>query len=86
MADQRQDIRIEKTEDEIEIDLGRLICEMWKLLLRFWWTVVLLAAVGAAGFTLYQRMGKTPLYQSSATFTVATGDEDSGSYSINIFI
>lgn len=25
--------------------------------------------------------GKDPLYQSSATFTVATGDEDSGSYS-----
>lgn len=73
MADQRQDIRIEKTEDEIEIDLGRLICEMWKLLLRFWWTVVLLAAVGAAGFTLYQRMGKTAPVPSSATFTVATG-------------
>ena len=81
MADQRQDIRIEKTEDEIEIDLGRLIWGMWKLLLRFWWAVVLLAAIGAAGFTLYQRLGKTPLYQSSATFTVATGDEDSGSYS-----
>lgn len=81
MADQRQDIRIEKTEDEIEIDLGRLIWGIWKLLLRFWWAVVLLAAIGAAGFTLYQRLGKTPLYQSSATFTVATGDEDSGSYS-----
>lgn len=60
MADQRQDIRIEKTEDEIEIDLGRLIWGIWKLLLRFWWAVVLLAAIGAAGFTLYQRLGKPP--------------------------
>lgn len=81
MADQRRDIRTEIAEDEIEVDVGRLISEMWKLFLRFWWAVILFAVIGAVGFTMYQRLGKTPLYESSATFTVATGEEGSGSYS-----
>lgn len=81
MTDQRRDIRIQETEDEIEIDLGRLLYGMWKLFLKLWWLAALLAVIGAAGFTLYQRLAKTPMYESSATFTVATGDENSGSYS-----
>ena len=50
---------------------------MWKLFLKLWWLAALLAVIGAAGFTLYQRLAKTPMYESSATFTVATGDENS---------
>ena len=83
MTDQRRDIRIQETEDEIEIDLGRLLYGMWKLFLKLWWLAALLAVIGAAGFTLYQRLAKTPMYESSATFTVATGDENSGSYSFD---
>ena len=81
MADQRRDIRTEIAEDEIEVDVGGVISEMWKLFLRLWWAVILFAVIGAVGFTMYQRLGKTPLYESSATFTVATGEEGSGSYS-----
>ena len=79
MEDQRRVSRIE-SEEELEIDLGRVFLGMWKLFRRLWWMVLLLILAGAALFTLYQRLGKKPLYASSATFTVETGNETSGTY------
>lgn len=81
MAEHRNDIEIEEQNDEIEIDLGRLIRSMWKSFLKLWWLVLALVVAGAAVFTLYQRIYNEPLYACTATFTVATGDESSGSYS-----
>ena len=81
MAEHRKDIEIEEQNDEVEIDLGRLIQSMWKSFLKLWWLVLALVIAGAAVFTLYQRIYNEPLYACTATFTVGTGDESSGSYS-----
>lgn len=68
-------------EDEVEIDLLVLARTMWRSFLKLWWLVLILIAAGAGGFLLFQRMWIEPMYECSATFTVATGDGTSGSYS-----
>ena len=81
MEEQRNDIVSNAREDEMEIDLVLLIGAMWKGFLRFWWLVLALIVIGAAGFSIFQAVGYEPMYRSSATFTVSTGDGSSGSYS-----
>lgn len=65
--------------EDIQIDLYQLVEEVWKNLRRMWWFAVAFTVAGAAVFCLYQYVGCTPMYESSATFTVATGSE-TGSY------
>lgn len=79
MQDQRKGI--DEREEEMEIDLGLLFAGMWKNIRRFWWLALLLIATGAAGVLVYQRVFHQRLYECSATFTVATGNDESGSYS-----
>ena len=67
MAEHRKDIEIEEQNDEVEIDLGRLIQSMWKSFLKLWWLVLALVIAGAAVFTLYQRIYNEPLYACTAT-------------------
>ena len=74
MQDQRN--RIDEREDEMEIDLGLLFAGMWKNIRRFWWLALLLTVAGAAGVTVYQRVFHQPMYECSATFTVATGNSE----------
>lgn len=81
MEEQRNDIVSNAREDEMEIDLVLLFGAMWKGFLRFWWLVLALIVIGAAGFSIFQAVGYEPMYRSSATFTVSTGDGSSGSYS-----
>ncbi len=81
MDEQRNEIAGNGREDEMEIDLGLLFGAMWKGLLRFWWLVIALIVIGAAGFSVFQAVRYEPMYRSSATFTVSTGDSGSGSYS-----
>lgn len=64
-----------------EIDLYQLIADTWKNLRRLWWMVILLVLIGAAGVFGFQHILQTPMYESSATFTVATGSSGSRSYS-----
>ena len=78
MEDQR--IRIEENEEEYEIDLVLLFKAFWRIFSRMWWLVFLLILLGAAGFYGFQKFRTRPLYACSATFTVATGDGNSGSY------
>lgn len=79
MQDQRNEI--DEREEEMEIDLGLLLAGMWKNIRRLWWLALLLIAAGASGVFGYQRVFYQPLYECSATFTVATGNNESGSYS-----
>lgn len=81
MADHRREIETEMHNDEMEIDLGRLFLGMWKSFQKLWWMVLALALAGAFLFTVYQRVFREPVYACTATFTVTTGDESSGSYS-----
>lgn len=81
MADHRREIETEMHNDEMEIDLGRLFLGMWKSFRKLWWMVFALALAGALLFTVYQRVFREPVYACTATFTVTTGDESSGSYS-----
>lgn len=78
MSEHRIDIETGKQDDEI--DLGRLITGMWKGFLKLWWLVLALVLAGAGGVTLYQRVFTDPLYECTATFTVTTGSETTGSY------
>ena len=50
----------------------------WKLTLSCFLLILILA--GAGGFYAFQNLSYEPLYASSATFTVATGDGENGTY------
>ncbi|OUN71626.1 hypothetical protein B5G11_01480 [Drancourtella sp. An57] len=63
-----------KIEEDDAIDLRTLFWNVIQGILKFWWLILLLAAVGAGAFYLRAtRLFYTPMYQSSATFTVLTG-------------
>lgn len=66
--------------DDAEIDLLQLLLDMGKHLRHLWWLCVLLVLGSAALVTGALFVLRSPMYQSSASFTVATGEE-SGSYS-----
>ena len=70
----------EQDREEMEIDLALLLKNFWKSFRRLWWVVVLLALIGAGSCLGYSYFTYEPMYECSATFTVATGNEDSGSY------
>lgn len=80
MEDGRRELE-NRDDDEIEIDLGLLLKSFWRIFSRMWWLVLILVVLGAGGFYAFQRFRTQPLYACSATFTVATGEEGSGSYS-----
>lgn len=70
---------VQGRQDGEEIDLLQLCSNVAKHFRRLWWLCVLLvlgSTVAVAGILFFSR---TPMYQSSASFTVATGEE-SGSY------
>ena len=79
MEDQRKEIE-NREDDEMEIDLVLLFGAFWKSFTRLWWLVLILILAGAGGFYAFQNLRYEPLYASSATFTVATGDGESGTY------
>lgn len=66
--------------DDEEIDLLQLLLDMGKHFRHLWWLCVLLVLGSAALVTGVLFVLRSPMYQSSASFTVATGEE-SGSYS-----
>lgn len=80
MDEQRKNM-VQDDDDEIVIDIGLLVKTMWKSFLSLWWLVLILIAAGAGGFLAFRSIWYEPMYACSATFTVATGDGESGSYS-----
>ena len=82
MTELRKNVEITgQDDDEIVVDLGRIIQGMWNGLKKLWWLAVILILGGAAVFAVYQRVRREPLYACTATFTVATGDESGDTYS-----
>ena len=79
MEDQRKEIE-NREDDEMEIDLVLLFRAFWKSFTKLWWLVLILILAGAGGFYAFQNLSYEPLYASSATFTVATGDGENGTY------
>lgn len=70
----------EQNREEDQIDLILLFRDFWKSFRSLWWAVALLVlAGGAVGFG-YSYLTYEPMYECSATFTVATGNEESGNY------
>lgn len=70
---------IQTQQDGEEIDLLQLCSNVAKHVRRLWWLCVILVlgcTAAVAGVLFFSRM---PMYQSSASFTVATGEE-TGSY------
>lgn len=70
-------------EEELEIDLGVLLCDMWKGLKKLWWVFLIICGV-AAGINCAQRAARyVPMYESKISFTVSTQsgyDEGNTSY------
>lgn len=75
MEEYRQD------QDEIEIDLEVVFRNFFHGIARFWWLLLILALAGS--FVMYVKAARfyTPMYRSTASFTVMTGnDEESYSF------
>ena len=58
------------------IDLGVLICDMWKGFKKYWWLLPILCCLTAGGAFYYKSSRYFPMYKSQASFTVSTN----GSY------
>lgn len=71
--------KIQEPYDEGEIDLLQLVSEVGKQIRRLWWLCVLLVLASTAAVMGTLFFARNPIYESSASFTVATGAE-SGSY------
>lgn len=66
------EIRQREDEEEIEIDLGVLLCDLWKGFKKFWWIFLILCSL-LAGMNLTRSILRyRPMYQSQVTFTVST--------------
>lgn len=69
---------MEERRDEMEIDLGTLLWNFLKGLRRTWWLIPVFALLsGSAGY-LKAAGFYTPMYRSTASFTVMTGDGENG--------
>lgn len=77
MEELRHEIQAQQNEEEI--DLLQLCSNVAKHFRRLWWLCVILVLGSTAAVAGVLFFSRTPMYQSSASFTVATGEE-SGSY------
>lgn len=68
------------TDDEQVIDLGLLLKDFFRALKKLWCLVLILVVAGAVGWYVYTYARYTPIYESQATVTVATGSDESTSY------
>lgn len=66
------DVRQLEEEDEIEIDLGVLFCDLWKGFKKFWWVFLILCSVLAGLNYARSAAGYVPMYESKISFTVST--------------
>lgn len=76
----RMDERYLDTEEEDVIDLVALFTDFLKVFKSFWWLCLIIIIITTASFSAYTYVTYTPLYQTSATFTVATDNSESGTY------
>ena len=67
---------MEENREEMEIDLGTLIWNFFRYLIRVWWLIPILALLGGAAGYLRSTQFYTPMYRSTATFTVMTGSTE----------
>ncbi len=70
----------DEREREIVLNISVLRKDFRRLLKKFWWIVILAAVLMAELFYVRAYAGYVPMYESKATFTVATGNEESGNY------
>ena len=63
----------EKREEQDIIDLGTLLWNFLRGLKKGWWLIPLLALLGGAAGYVRSIGFYTPMYRSSASFTVMTG-------------
>lgn len=73
-----EEMRNERYQEE-EIDLLQLMSGVGKYFRKLWWLCILFVLVGNAAAIGLLFFARTPMYQSSASFTVTTGEEG-GSY------
>lgn len=77
----------EKREEQDIIDLGTLLWNFLRGLKKGWWLIPLLALLGGAAGYVRSIGFYTPMYRSSASFTVMTGgtNTDTGGESYNFY-
>lgn len=80
MEKQKPDRMNEAVRENQGIDLEELMITFFRLLGKFWWMVVGFVIVITGVYSVYTYAGYHPMYECRATFTVATGNEESGNY------
>lgn len=80
MADNSMEHTSAREPEEMEIDLVELARDFFRIFKKMWWLFLIFVVAVTGGYGLYSYLTYTPLYQCSATFTVSTGDGDSGLY------
>lgn len=81
MIEDRREHTPGQNNGEMEIDLAALAKDFARVFRKLWWLFLILAAAVTGGYGLFWYLSYTPAYRCNATFTVSTGDDESGSYS-----
>lgn len=63
---------VQESQREEEIDLLALLGDIWRGICRFWWLIIVVCAVTAAGTYAVNVIRYTPVYESRASFSVVT--------------
>ena len=66
----KKDYNIEQ--EEQEVDITRIIDDMFNGLVRFWWLMLIIISVCASLFYYQARRNYVPVYSAYTTFTVNT--------------
>lgn len=68
-------------EDYIEIDFQNIVLNFLKIIREYWGLFIGIVIITTVVFSIFSYLTYTPVYRCEATFTVATGDENSGNFS-----
>lgn len=63
-------------DDEIEIDLIALIGDFFKIIKEYWGIFIGIVIITTVAFSVFKYLTYSPIYRCSATFTVATSNEE----------
>lgn len=63
-------------DDEIEIDLMALISDFFKIIKEYWGIFIGIIIITTVAFSIFKYLTYSPIYHCSATFTVATNNEE----------
>lgn len=76
---------MEERDEELEIDLEVLMWNFFRELKKYWWLLLLLILAGGVFGIVRSSVFYRPMYKSSASFTVMTGDGSASDSGYNFY-